>query len=233
MHRTIGVVSAGALVLALLLGACDAADDEVLEADATESQEESSSEVAALEERVSELEEELDGLIGQRDALEDEVAALEAAQQQVEGVDEIADDQVEVDFVEVGELVRFNDWDFTIIDFQMQTSIDRADPPRGSYLILTIEVENDGAQPRAFLGGARTSAILVDPETERQYEFDSRASLSYYQSIRQGTWHLDDIGPGLADTLPVVFDIPDTVGPLLVFAVVSGDQGSSGVIIEP
>lgn len=224
---------AATVSMLLLLAACGTTEREDVEAVATDGQDELRAEVAGLEERVAELEEEREQLIEQRDALHDELDEVRAAEDAAEVAEDPVEDEIEIGFVEVGEAVRFNDWDFTVTDVRIETSIDRADPPRGSYLVFTLDIENDGTQPRSFLGGARTTAILVDLEAERQYEFDSHASLSYYQSVRSGTWHLDDIGPGLSDTLPLVFDIPDTVGPLLVFAVASGEQVSSGVIVEP
>jgi len=222
LMATIGVVS--------LVAACTSVDRNDGPTTAGNQFEE---ELTDLEGRVAELEEEREQLIEQRDALQDELDEVRAAEDDAEVVDEVTDDEIDIDFVEIGETVRFNDWDFTVTEARMETSIDRADPPRGTYLVLTLAIENDGTQPRSFLGGFRTTAILVDAETERQYEFDSSASLSYHHSIRSGTWHLDDIGPGLSDSLPLVFDIPETAGPLLIFAVVSGDQGSSGVLIEP
>lgn len=194
-----------------------------------------------LESRVAELEEEREQLIDQRDVLQEELdevrAAEDAAEADVEAgvadTGEAGDDGADVEVVGLGETVRFDDWKFTVTEARTETSIDRADPPRGVYRVLTLEVENDGTQPRSFLGGPRKSAFLVDPGTGREYEFDSRASLDYHQSVQSGTWHLDDIGPGLADTLPLVFDTPEDSGPLLVFAVVSGEQLSSGVTVAP
>lgn len=230
LQRSFGLAAATGVVL--LLAGCNGDVEEDAAAVTDDEGGELSSQIGELDARVAELESERDALIVERDSLRAELDDALASSDEPASPSE-DDTQGDLEFVEVGDTVRFDDWDLAVTDVTMTSSIDRTDPPRGSYLVLTLDVANEGAQPRSFLGGLRRTAILVDPESERQYEFDSTASLGYYQSIRSGTWHLDDIGPGLSDSLPLVFDVPDDLGPLVVFAVVAGDQGSSGVIIEP
>ena len=184
---------------------------------------------AELEEERAELEEERAELVDERDPLQDDRADSESTQAEAESADPLARGESDFNLVQPSESVRFNDWLIQVTDWKLETSsIGRACPPRGVYLVVTLDVVNDGSTPRSFLGGFTTSAIVSDGNV--LYEYDSQASLAYHHATGEGAWHRENIGPGLTDTLNLVFDIQEGFV-ALTFAVFCDEGSRDGIFL--
>lgn len=122
----------------------------------------------------------------------------------------------------VGSTISFDSWDITLEEVEVQSTLEDSSP-RGQYLVLLLAITNNAQVQRDFLGSFDTSFNFLDVATEREYVFDSSASLDYHQTFRTDAWHLDDIGPGLTAKVPIVFDVPLDVTAGLAAMVKDGD----------
>jgi hypothetical protein len=111
-----------------------------------------------------------------------------------------------------GEVHSSGNWEFTIKEVNIATSIgDEA--AKGQFLIVLVQVKNLASSKQQL--GSRT--FTLKDAQGRTYEMNTDASLEYHQAFRTDAWYLEDIGPSLTGTVPVVFDVAtDASGFLLV-----------------
>lgn len=109
--------------------------------------------------------------------------------------------------IQVGETGSFADWDYRVITTESMNTIGD-ETARGSYIVVLAEFTNNADVPRAV----GTSFGLFN-DTGQTYEMDSTASLSHHHTYAVDEWHLEDIGPGFTARIPIVFDVPNPVGP--------------------
>ena len=105
-----------------------------------------------------------------------------------------------------GEPTNVADWSFVVTDeVGLATSIGD-EVPRGQYVMIIVIVRNDSPTTRE-LGSA---FFVIEDGEGRTYDMDTDASLEYHQTFGTDAWYLEDIGPSLIGTIPLVFDVsPD------------------------
>lgn len=118
--------------------------------------------------------------------------------------------------------IEYNDWNVTLKDIEIHTSIGD-ESPRGKFVVIIVEAENAGNTERSLVGGSK-SWYFLDAENDREYSYSGDGSLEYHQEFNTDTWYLEDIGPGFSGTIPIVFDIPEDINwGLSVIATSSSD----------
>lgn len=152
-------------------------------------------EVAALKDLEAELAEREEAL----DVRAEELDAVEAAEDQREEAQDRG--------LTVGSTTTFDDWEITLADVETHGPINSSSP-RGKYVVLLLDVTNNASHERQFLGIGR-GFNLLDVENDREYTFDSSASLDYHQTFDTDAWHLEDLGPGLSGRIPVAIDVSE------------------------
>lgn len=160
--------------------------------------------------RAAEVEQELADLADLETALAEEREALDERAEELDVVEEGEEALAEAQEsdVGVGSTVDFNDWTLTLAEVQTHGSIGGS-TPRGKYVALIFEVTNNASVERELMEGFDKDFRLVDVATEREYSFDSEASLDHHHTFRVDTWHLEDIGPGFTARVPIVFDVAE------------------------
>jgi hypothetical protein len=111
-----------------------------------------------------------------------------------------------------GEVYSSGNWEFTTKEVSTATSIGD-EVAEGRFLIVLCQVKNLAFSEQQL--GSR--AFTLKDAQGRTYKMDTDASLEYHHTFRTDAWHLEDIGPSLTGTVPVVFDVAtDASGFLLV-----------------
>lgn len=110
-----------------------------------------------------------------------------------------------------GEIHPAGNWQFVIKEVKTASTIgDKS--PKGVYVILVLKVRNIDAVAQEFGG----YFLSLKDSAGHIYEFDSEASLEYYQQYKTDAWHLESIGPSLTGTIPIVFDVTSGVTGLVL-----------------
>jgi hypothetical protein len=111
-----------------------------------------------------------------------------------------------------GEVHSSGNWEFTTKEVSIATSIGD-EVAKGQFLIVLVQVKNIASAEQQL--GSRI--FTLKDAQGRTYEMDTDASLEYHQTFRTDAWYLEDIGPSLTGTVPVVFDVAtDASGFLIV-----------------
>lgn len=132
------------------------------------------------------------------DATQLELQAQQKNAQPVSVLDGIGGNALEV----AGESFITDNWEFSVQDAKIAQSIgDKV--PKGQYVIAIVQVKNLATTAREL--GSEFFA-LRDMQ-KRTYQMDTGASLEYHQAYKTDVWYLEDIGPSLLGTIPIVFDV--------------------------
>jgi hypothetical protein len=110
-----------------------------------------------------------------------------------------------------GEIHQARNWQFVIKEVKTASTIGDK-PPKGLYVILVLKVRNIDTVGQEFGG----YFLSLKDSAGHIYEFDSEASLEYYQQYKTDAWHLESIGPSLTGTIPIVFDVTSGVTGLVL-----------------
>ena len=111
----------------------------------------------------------------------------------------------------IGESITFADWVIRVQNSEIVPQIGNM-LPRGMYVVSMVEVTNNSATERD-LGG---QFFIAKDTQKRVYAMSGDASLEYHQVFRTNAWYLDEIGPSMTKTIPIVFDVsPDADGLVL------------------
>lgn len=101
-----------------------------------------------------------------------------------------------------GDVQSSGTWEFVISDTETATTIGNQ-VALGQFVIVILDVKNNAPTQQSV--GART--FTLKDAQGRIYAMSTDASLGYHQTFRTDAWYLDDIGPSLVGTVPVVFDV--------------------------
>lgn len=101
-----------------------------------------------------------------------------------------------------GAVYTIANWEFAVSDSSRATSIGD-EIPQGEFLVVLVDVKNL-ALTSQDLGGHQFKA---KDSQGRTYDLDTDASLEYHHTYTTNAWHLESIGPSLAGTVPLVFDV--------------------------
>jgi len=101
-----------------------------------------------------------------------------------------------------GEVHTSHNWEFAVEETGTATTIGD-EVAQGEYLMIVLQVKNLAPSEQQL--GSRI--FTFNDAQGRTYEMDTGASLEYHQTFRTDAWYLEDIGPSLTGTIPVLFDV--------------------------
>lgn len=164
------------------------------------------------EERAQEAEQALDDLADLEAQLAEQEEALALRAEELDVVEEVEEELAEAEETGagIGASVEFNDWTLTLTEVQVHGPMGSS-TPRGKFVALILDVTNNASTERELMGGFDTDFRLADLATDREYSYDSSASLEHHHTFGTDAWHLEDIGPGFTARLPIVFDVGNEV----------------------